>query len=246
MTAKIISGIKIRQAILEEIKSELRELKAKYHKVPGLATLLIGRNAASLSYVSSKIKTAHELGFHEIQDNQPQSISQKELLLCIEKYNRDEAIHGLLVQLPLPEHIDEKKIIATIDPHKDVDGFHPINVGKLMLGGNEIGFPPCTPAGIVEMLKRARVQVEGAEVVVVGRSNIVGKPIANMLLQKGESANATVTVVHSATRNMESHCRRADILIVAAGVVELVKAEWIKPGACVIDVGVNRIGEKNF
>ena len=158
--------------------------------------------------------------------------------------NNDNAIDGILVQLPLPKQIDEKKILNAIDPDKDVDGFHPVNVGRLMIGGDEVKFPPCTPAGIQEMIVRAGVETSGAEVVVVGRSNIVGKPIANMMVQKGPGANSTVTVVHTRTRDLASHCKRADILIVAAGVPGLVKPEWIKPGACVIDVGVNRIGEK--
>ncbi|MBW1868981.1 MAG: bifunctional 5,10-methylene-tetrahydrofolate dehydrogenase/5,10-methylene-tetrahydrofolate cyclohydrolase, partial [Deltaproteobacteria bacterium] len=166
------------------------------------------------------------------------------LLALIDKYNNDDAINGILVQLPLPKQIDEKKILNAIDPDKDVDGFHPVNVGRLMIGGDEVKFPPCTPAGIQEMIIRAGVETSGAETVVVGRSNIVGKPIANMMFQKAEGANSTVTVVHTRTKDMESHCKRADILIVAAGVPGLVKPEWIKPGACVIDVGVNRVGEK--
>ena len=184
------------------------------------------------------------MGFKEVQENQPEDISEEALLELIEKYNRDDSIHGILIQLPLPKHIDEKKVLNAIDPDKDVDGFHPVNVGRLMIGGGEVKFPSCTPAGIQEMIIRAGVEICGAEVVVVGRSNIVGKPIANMLLQKGEGANATVTVVHTRTRDLAAHCRRADILIVAAGVPDLVKPEWIKPGACVIDVGVNRVGER--
>jgi methylenetetrahydrofolate dehydrogenase (NADP+) / methenyltetrahydrofolate cyclohydrolase len=184
------------------------------------------------------------LGFHEIQDNQLETISEADLLTLIEKYNKDESINGILVQLPLPKHIDEKKILNAIDPDKDVDGFHPVNVGRLMIGGSEVKFPPCTPAGIQELIVRMGLDTKGAEVVVVGRSNIVGKPIANMMLQKGPGANSTVTIVHTATRDLAFHCKRADILIVAAGVPGLVKPEWIKPGACVIDVGVNRVGEK--
>jgi len=148
------------------------------------------------------------------------------------------------VQLPLPKHVDDKKVLNAIDPDKDVDGFHPVNVGRLMIGGDEVKFPPCTPAGIQEMIIRAGVETKGAEVVVVGRSNIVGKPIANMMLQKGVGANSTVTIVHTGTQDLAAHCKRADILIVAAGVPDLVKPEWIKPGCCVIDVGVNRVGEK--
>ena len=244
MAAKIISGSEIRKEILKEIKAETDSIKESYGKIPGLVTILVGENPASVSYVTLKIKTAESLGFNEIQVNLPDTVSEKDLLSEIEKYNNDNEINGILVQLPLPPHIDEKKIIYAIDPDKDVDGFHPVNVGRLVVGGKEAIFPPCTPAGIVELIKRAGVETNGAEVVVVGRSNIVGKPVANMLLQKGEGANATVTVVHTGTKDMDVHCRRADILIVAAGVPGLVKPEWVKPGACVIDVGVNRIGEK--
>jgi methylenetetrahydrofolate dehydrogenase (NADP+)/methenyltetrahydrofolate cyclohydrolase len=244
MSAKLISGTEIREEILAEIDAEVKEIKEKYGKVPGLATILVGESPASISYVTLKIKTAHRLGFNEIQDNQPDDISTEDLLNLIDKYNNDDSINGILVQLPLPDQIDEKKILNAIDPDKDVDGFHPVNVGRLMIGGSELKFPPCTPAGIQEMIIRAGVETSGAEVVVVGRSNIVGKPIANMMLQKGEGANSTVTLVHTRTKDLAGHCKRADILIVAAGVPGLVKPEWIKPGACVIDVGVNRIGEK--
>jgi methylenetetrahydrofolate dehydrogenase (NADP+)/methenyltetrahydrofolate cyclohydrolase len=244
MTAQLIKGTDIREEILEEIGKEVEQIKEKHGVVPGLATILVGEDPASQSYVSLKIKTAHRLGFKEVQDTQPEDLSEEDLLALVEKYNKDDTIHGILVQLPLPKHIDEKRILNAIDPDKDVDGFHPVNVGRLMIGGSEVKFPPCTPAGIQEMIVRAGVETSGAEVVVVGRSNIVGKPIANMMLQKGEGANATVTVVHTRTKDMESHCKRADILIVAAGVPGLVKPEWIKPGACVIDVGVNRVGEK--
>jgi methylenetetrahydrofolate dehydrogenase (NADP+)/methenyltetrahydrofolate cyclohydrolase len=237
-------GTEIREVILEEIKKEVQEIKEKYGVVPGLVTILVGENPASISYVTLKIRTANQLGFKEIQDSQPVDISEKDLLALVEKYNKDDNIHGILVQLPLPKHIDEKKVLNAIDPDKDVDGFHPVNVGRLMIGGNEVKFPPCTPAGIQEMIVRSGVETSGAEVVVVGRSNIVGKPIANMMLQKGPGANSTVTIVHTRTKDLEGHCKRADILIVAAGVPGLVKPQWIKPGACVIDVGVNRVGEK--
>ncbi|MCX6971617.1 MAG: bifunctional methylenetetrahydrofolate dehydrogenase/methenyltetrahydrofolate cyclohydrolase FolD [Verrucomicrobia bacterium] len=244
MSAKLLKGTEIREALLAEIKQEVEAIKAAHGVVPGLVTILVGSNPASLSYVSLKIKTAHSLGFHEIQDSQPADISEAALLALLEKYKRDDTIHGILVQLPLPPHINEKKVLDAIDPDKDVDGFHPVNVGRLLIGGKEVKFPPCTPAGIQEMIRRSGVETSGAEVVVVGRSNIVGKPIANMLMQKGPGANATVTVVHTGTKNLAAHCQRADILIVAAGVPGLVKPEWIKPGACVIDVGVNRVGEK--
>ena len=244
MTAKLIKGTEIREEILKEIADEVKELKEKHGAVPGLVTILVGENPASISYVTLKIKTANQLGFKEIQDSQAEDISQEDLLALIDKYNHDDSINGILVQLPLPKHLDEKKMLTAIDPDKDVDGFHPINVGRLMIGGDEVKFPPCTPAGIQEMIVRAGVETSGAEVVVVGRSNIVGKPIAHMMLQKSDGANSTVTVVHTRTKDLAAHCKRADILIVAAGVPGLVKPEWIKPGACVIDVGVNRVGEK--
>lgn len=244
MSAKLIKGTEIREEILKEIENEVTEIKAKYNQVPGLVTILVGESPASISYVTLKIKTAHRVGFKEVQDSQPVDISEEELLALIDKYNNDDSINGILVQLPLPKHIDDKKILNAIDPDKDVDGFHPVNVGRLMIGGDEVKFPPCTPAGIQEMIIRAGVETSGAEVVVVGRSNIVGKPIANMMFQKGPGANSTVTVVHTRTQDLAGHCKRADILVVAAGVPDLVKPEWIKPGACVIDVGVNRVGEK--
>jgi methylenetetrahydrofolate dehydrogenase (NADP+)/methenyltetrahydrofolate cyclohydrolase len=244
MTAKLIMGTEIREAILEELAAEVKAIKAKHGVVPGLVTILVGENPASVSYVTLKIKTAHRLGFKEIQDNQPVTLSESDLLTLIDKYNKDDSIHGILVQLPLPKQVNEKKVLNAIDPDKDVDGFHPVNVGRLMIGGSEVRFPPCTPAGIQELIVRSGVPTDGAEVVVVGRSNIVGKPIANIMLQKAKGANSTVTVIHTGSKDMASHCKRADILIVAAGVPGLVKPEWIKPGACVIDVGVNRIGEK--
>ncbi len=244
MTAKLIKGTEIREVILEEVKAEVAQIKEKHGVVPGLVTILVGENPASISYVTLKIKTAERLGFTEIQDSQPVDISEADLLALVEKYNKDDSINGILVQLPLPKQINEKKVLNAIDPDKDVDGFHPVNVGRLMIGGDEVKFAPCTPAGIQEMIVRAGVETSGAEVVVVGRSNIVGKPIANMMLQKGKGANSTVTIVHTRTKDLAGHCKRADILIVAAGVPGLVKPEWIKPGACVIDVGVNRVGEK--
>ena len=244
MTAKLIKGTEIREEILEEVKAEVEQIKEKHGVVPGLVTILVGENPASMSYVTLKIKTAIRLGFNEIQDSQSEDISEADLLALVDKYNKDDSINGILVQLPLPKHIDDKKVLNAIDPDKDVDGFHPVNVGRLMIGGKEVRFPPCTPAGIQEMIVRSGMETSGAECVVVGRSNIVGKPIANMMLQKGDGANATVTVVHTRTKDLEGHCKKADILIVAAGVPGLVKPQWIKPGACVIDVGVNRVGEK--
>jgi methylenetetrahydrofolate dehydrogenase (NADP+) / methenyltetrahydrofolate cyclohydrolase len=242
MTAQLISGTEIRKEILAEVKQEVEEMKAKHGKVPGLVTILVGKSPASISYVTLKVKTALSVGFHEIQDDQPETISEADLLALIDKYNNDSSIHGILVQLPLPKHIDDKKVLNAIDPDKDVDAFHPVNVGRLMIGGDAVRFLPCTPAGIQEMIVRSGTETSGAEVVVVGRSNIVGKPIAMMMAQKGPGANSTVTIVHTRTKDLAAHCKRADILIVAAGVPDLVKPEWIKPGATVIDVGVNRVG----
>jgi methylenetetrahydrofolate dehydrogenase (NADP+)/methenyltetrahydrofolate cyclohydrolase len=243
MTAELISGTEISKTILEEIKQEVAEMKEKTGKVPGLVTILVGENPASISYVTLKVKTALNLGFNEIQDNQPEDISEEDLLALIDKYNKDPEIHGILVQLPLPKHIDDKKVLNAINPDKDVDAFHPVNVGRLMIGGDEVRFLPCTPAGIQELIVRSGTETKGAEVVVVGRSNIVGKPIAMMMAQKGVGANSTVTIVHTGTADLAAHCKRADILVVAAGVPNLVKPEWIKPGSTVIDVGVNRIGK---
>jgi methylenetetrahydrofolate dehydrogenase (NADP+)/methenyltetrahydrofolate cyclohydrolase len=243
MTAEIISGTEISKTILEEIKKEVVEMKDKTGKVPGLVTILIGENPASISYVTLKVRTALNLGFNEIQDNQPEDLSEGDLLALIDKYNNDPEIHGILVQLPLPKHIDDKKVLNAIDPNKDVDAFHPVNVGRLMIGGDAVRFLPCTPAGIQELIVRSGTETKGAEVVVVGRSNIVGKPIAMMMAQKGVGANSTVTIVHTGTKDLATHCKRADILVVAAGVPNLVEPEWIKPGSTVIDVGVNRVGK---
>jgi len=240
MTAKIISGTEIASQIRGELKDEVARLKAEHGVQPGLVTILVGKNPASVSYVTAKGKTAHELGFHSIQDDQPETLSEEELLSLIRKYNEDPKIHGILVQLPLPKHINENRVLYAIDPDKDVDGFHPVNVGKLMIG--EGRFYPCTPYGIQQMLIRSGVATDGAEVVIVGRSNIVGKPIGMMLVQKARGANATVTFCHTRTKDMKSHTLRADILIVAAGVPHAVTADMVKPGAVVIDVGVNRIG----
>ena len=240
MAAKIISGTEVAKEIREELKKEVATLKEKNGVIPGLVTILVGEDPASISYVTAKQKTSKDLGFYSIQDNQPKDISEDQLLKLIDTYNRDPKIHGILVQLPLPKHIDENKVLYAIDPKKDVDGFHPVNVGKLMIG--EADYLPCTPAGIQQLLIRSGVETKGAEVVVVGRSNIVGKPIANILLQKQKGANATVTICHTATRDTAFHTKRADILIVAAGKAKAITADMVKEGAVVIDVGVNRIG----
>ncbi len=240
MSAKILSGKEIAKQIRAELKEEIEQLTEKHDVVPGLATVLVGENPASMSYVTSKNRTSKKLGMHSEQINKPEDISEAELLELIEELNANPQIDGILVQLPLPKHIDESKILMAIDPGKDVDGFHPVNVGKMVVG--EADFLPCTPAGIQQILIRSEVETSGAEVCVVGRSNIVGKPIANILLQKAEGANATVTLVHTRTKDVPEHTKRADILIVAAGVPKYVKGDWIKPGAVVIDVGVNRVG----
>jgi methylenetetrahydrofolate dehydrogenase (NADP+) / methenyltetrahydrofolate cyclohydrolase len=240
MTARLISGIEIARQIREELTAETARLKEATGVVPGLVTILVGENPASLSYVTAKQKTAKALGFYSIQDTRPATIPEGELLNLIEQYNRDPKIHGILVQLPLPKQINETKVLYAIDPKKDVDGFHPVNVGKMVIG--EADYLPCTPAGIQQLLIRSGVSTDGAEVVVVGRSNIVGKPVANILLQKQAGANATVTICHTGTKEIATHTRRADILIVAAGRPKAITAEMIKEGAVVIDVGVNRIG----
>lgn len=240
MTAKIISGVEVAKQIREEIKVEVDALKAKYNRVPGLVTILIGENPASVSYVTGKQKTAKELGFYSIQDNQPADITEEQLLALIDKYNNDDSINGILVQLPLPKGIDETKVLYAINPDKDVDAFHPVNVGRMVIGSGV--FYPCTPAGIQELLIRGGVETSGAHVVVVGRSNIVGKPITNIMLQKTKGANSTVTIVHTGTKDVGHYTRMADILIVAAGVANYVTADMVKEGAAVIDVGVNRIG----
>jgi methylenetetrahydrofolate dehydrogenase (NADP+)/methenyltetrahydrofolate cyclohydrolase len=240
MTAKIIRGTEIGPVIREEIRGETVRLKQQHGIVPGLVTIIVGNDPASVSYVTGKQKTAKELGFYSVQEDVAEDVSETALLALIDKYNKDPKIHGILVQLPLPKHINETKILYAIDPDKDVDGFHPVNVGRLMIG--EAKFYPCTPYGIQQMLIRSNINVDGAEVVVVGRSNLVGKPISIMLAQKAKGANATVTMCHTGTKDLASHTRRADILIVAAGKPKAITADMVKEGAVVIDVGVNRIG----
>lgn len=240
MSAKIISGTEVAKEIREELKAEVAELAAQHNVVPGLVTILVGEDPASQSYVAAKNKTAKELGIHSEQVTLPADTSEADLLALVEKCNNDPKIHGILVQLPLPKQINEAKILNTINPDKDVDGFHPMNVGRMVLG--EKCFLPCTPHGVLELLKRTGVKTSGAEVVVVGRSNIVGKPVANLMLQKRDAGNATVTLCHTRTKDMDFHTKRADILIVAAGVANMIKADQVKEGVVVIDVGVNRIG----
>ena len=240
MTAQIISGTEIAKQIREELKQEIAELKEKHNLVPGLVTILVGEDPASQVYVGQKEKTSQALGVYSERYDLPADIGQEKLLTLIDKLNKDPKIHGILVQLPLPKHLNETEVLYAIDPKKDVDGFHPVNVGKLMIG--EPDYLPCTPHGIQQLLIRAGVKIEGAEVVIVGRSNIVGKPIANILLQKKEGANATVTICHTRTKDISFHTKRADILIVAAGRPKAVTADMVKEGVVVIDVGVNQIG----
>jgi methylenetetrahydrofolate dehydrogenase (NADP+)/methenyltetrahydrofolate cyclohydrolase len=210
---------------------------------PGLAFVRVGEDPASKVYVGRKEKACAELGMFSETHVLPEQASEAELLALVNKLNADSRVHGILVQAPLPKQIREAVVYSTVSPQKDVDGFHPVNVGKLMLG-DATGFQPCTPAGIRELLIRSGTKTEGAEVVVLGRGNIVGKPMAAMLCQKGKGANATVTICHSGTRDIQAHCRRADILIAAIGQAEFVKADMVKPGAVVIDVGVNRVEGK--
>jgi methylenetetrahydrofolate dehydrogenase (NADP+)/methenyltetrahydrofolate cyclohydrolase len=241
MAAELIKGAEVAKQIREELKQEIADLKAKHNVVPGLVTVLVGADPASQVYVGAKEKTSNELGIYSERYDLPETTSQEELLKMIDKLNKDPKINGILVQLPLPKGLNEEEVLYAIDPKKDVDGFHPVNVGKLMIG--EPDYLPCTPAGIQQLLIRSGTQIEGAEVVVVGRSNIVGKPIANMLLQKAPGANATVTICHTRTKDIAFHTKRADILIVAAGKPKAVTGDMVKEGVVVIDVGVNEIGK---
>jgi methylenetetrahydrofolate dehydrogenase (NADP+)/methenyltetrahydrofolate cyclohydrolase len=240
MTAELIKGAEVAKQIREELQKEIAELKEKHNVVPGLVTVLVGADPASQVYVGAKEKTSKELGIYSERYDLPAETTQQELLKLIDKLNKDPKINGILVQLPLPKHLNEEEVLFTIDPKKDVDGFHPVNLGKLMIG--EPDYLPCTPHGIQQLLIRSGVETSGAEVVVVGRSNIVGKPIANILIQKKKGANATVTVCHTGTRDLAFHTRRADILIAAAGKPKAITDDMVKEGVVVIDVGVNEIG----
>ena len=240
MPAQIIRGKEVAETIRAELSVQVSDLKQKHGIVPGLATVLVGEDPASVSYVTAKGRACERLEINSFRHGLPADTSEEQLLEMVHELNKNEQVHGILVQLPLPEQIDESNVLRTIDPDKDVDGFHPVNVGRLVAG--HAVFPPCTPAGIQQLSIRSGTSTEGAELVVVGRSNIVGKPIAIMMLQKKAEANATVTVCHTRTRCMAEHTRRADILIVAAGKPKAITKEMVKPGATVIDVGVNRIG----
>ena len=236
----IIDGRAIAGEIHQETARRADQLKALGRPPPCLVFIRAGEDPASRVYVGMKEKACAQLGFLSQTHVLPAAISEAELLALLDRLNRDTSVHGILVQAPLPRHISETRIYGAIDPNKDVDGFHPINVGKLLLG-DPTGFRSCTPAGIHELLIRSGVTTEGAEVVILGRGNIVGKPMAAILLQKAKHAGATVTVCHSQTRDLAAHCRRADILIAAMGSPEFIKADMVRQGAVVIDVGVNRV-----
>lgn len=241
LSGNLIDGRAIAAQLQAELTQRIAALKSRGVQ-PGLAFVRVGEDAASKVYVGRKEKTCAELGIYSETRVLSESTSEADLLGLLAQLNTEARLHGILVQAPLPKHIRQEVVYATVLPQKDVDGFHPVNVGKLMLG-DATGFKPCTPAGIQELLARTDVKTDGAEVVILGRGNIVGKPMAAMLCQKARHANATVTICHSATRDIKAHCRRADILIAAMGVAEFVKADMVKRGAVVIDVGVNRVSD---
>ncbi len=236
--AEIIDGKQVAAGVVAQVKQATERLAAEAGVKPGLAVVLVGEDPASQVYVNSKSRTAKECGFHSVQHTLPAETSEADLLETVQSLNADPAVHGILVQLPLPAHIDSGRVIQAISPDKDVDGFHFINVGKLGTGEIATAFVPCTPAGSMLLIERVRGKdLSGLNAVIVGRSNIVGKPMANLLL----AANATVTIAHSRTRDLPALCRTADILVAAVGRPEMIKGDWVKPGATVIDVGINRI-----
>ena len=237
MTAQLIDGKAIAGQIYAEIEAEVATLKEQHGITPGLATVLVGEDPASQSYVRSKQRTCTRCGFYSVGEHLPADATQEQVEALVQRLNADSAIHGILVQLPLPKHLDEEKVLAAISLEKDVDGFHPLNIGRLAMKGRKPLFVPCTPAGCIELLVRSGVEIEGKEAVVLGRSNIVGLPVSMLLLHR----NATITVCHSRTADLPAVCRRADILIAAVGRPKMVKADWVKPGAAVIDVGINRV-----
>ncbi len=238
MSARILDGKAIAAQIEQEIRAELDELKSEHGITPGLAVVLVGENPASEVYVRNKERKCNDLGIRSIVRRLPESASEQEVIDAVRQLNEDESVHGIIVQLPLPKHVDPEVVISHIDPNKDVDGFHPVNVGWMFIGRNR--FVPCTPAGIVEILDRSGIEIEGKRAVVIGRSNIVGKPLSILLLQR----NATVTVCHSRTVDLPNITRQADILVAAVGRARFVTAEMVKEGAVVIDVGINRVDDK--
>jgi len=239
MTARLIDGKQIAAVIRDEIKAEVEEMKARTGKVPGLATVLVGTRKDSQTYVRMKKRACKEAGITSFGHDLPEDISQEELLKIVGELNQNPDVHGILVQLPLPDHIDEEVILGAVNLEKDVDGFHPINIGRLSMKRREPLFVPCTPRGCIELLDRTGVEIEGKRAVVLGRSNIVGLPAAMLLLHR----NATVTICHSRTKNLPAVVREADILIAAVGRAEMVRGDWVKPGAVVIDVGMNAVDD---
>ncbi|MBN2030319.1 bifunctional methylenetetrahydrofolate dehydrogenase/methenyltetrahydrofolate cyclohydrolase FolD [bacterium] len=243
MGAKILSGKQLAQEMREEMKQETLALKEKYNIIPGLAVILVGEDPASVSYVTGKRKACANIGIYSREENHPADMSEEKLLSLIKKLNNDPKIHGILVQLPLPDHIDETKILYAINPDKDVDGFHPFNVGKMMIG--EDTFYPCTPHGIQQLLVRNDIPIASSHIVIVGRSNLVGKPLAAMLMQKKEHANATITVCHTRTKDIGYFTRQADIVVAAIGRPNTITEEMVSEGVVVIDVGVNRVEDSS-
>lgn len=241
MSARIIDGVALGKIIRLEVAAEVAALKGK-GVIPGLAVVLVGENPASKAYVGSKEKACLEAGMHSVKVQRPDTLPEADLLAIVEQLNNDPAIHGILVQLPLPKHINTEKVLLRINPAKDVDGFHPVNVGKLVIG-DPTALRPCTPWGVIQMLLRSGIETKGANAVVIGRSTIVGKPMANLLIQTGPGGDATVTVCHSRTRDLPAVVRGADIVIAAIGKAEFVTADMVRPGAVVIDVGINRVDD---
>jgi methylenetetrahydrofolate dehydrogenase (NADP+)/methenyltetrahydrofolate cyclohydrolase len=241
LPAELIDGAAVARSVREQVASDVARLVAEGVR-PGLAVVLVGDDPASAVYVRSKGRACEEAGIHSVTIRLPANTTQEELLAQVDALNADDAIHGILVQMPLPRQIDADAIIRRIRPDKDVDGFHPVNVGKNLIGERD-GFVPCTPAGVQELLVRSGVETRGAECVIVGRSNIVGKPMLALMVQSHAGANSTVTVCHSATRDLASHVRRAEILIVATGRPAMITGDMIRPGAVVIDVGINRVDD---
>ena len=241
MSARILDGTAIAKAIRQEVAAEVSRLRAKGRK-PGLAAVLVGEDPASAVYVRSKGKACEEAGMHSETVRLPQTASEAELLAVVDRLNADPRIHGFLVQLPLPAHINGERVLNRVNPAKDVDGFHPVNVGKLVIG-DPTALRPATPFGVQQMLLRSGIDTKGANAVIVGRSNIVGKPMANLLIQPGKGGDATVTVCHSKSKDLPAVCRGADLLIVAMGKPEFVTADMVRPGAVVIDVGINRVDD---
>ena len=237
---KRLDGREISAEMRAEMKADIERLQEEHELVPGLAAVLVGDNPASLSYVRSKGKACEELGLHSVQADLPADSSTEDVLAAVEKLNQDEAVHGILVQLPLPGQ-DEQQVVNAIDPNKDVDGLHPVNLGRLVR--QEEGFWPCTPHGVLQILSRSGIDVKGKHAVVVGRSTLVGRPVANLLGHKADGANATVTLCHTGTQDLGYFTRQADILIVAAGFPQGIKADMVKEGAVVIDVGINQIDD---